>query len=76
VFGLGRVALAERVLHRERMQPVFGLDPSHFLMRGLDQSDPVELGARRRRTIGRQVVIDQLPIAVTASGNDRHGADW
>ena len=52
-LGLGRVALAQRVLDRERMQAVLGLDLLHFLGRRLDQPDPVELrlarAARNRR---------------------------
>ena len=61
-LGLGRVALAQRILDRQRVQAVPRLDRCHFLGGRLDQPDPVELRLRRRRAVARQVGIDQLPI--------------
>ena len=74
MLGLGRVALAQRVLDRERVQPVLDAEPFHLLGGRLDQPDPVELRPRRRGAVGRQVAIDHFAIAVAPGGDDRHGA--
>jgi hypothetical protein len=76
MLGLGRIALAQRVLDCERVQVVARLDVGHLVGGRVDQPDPVELGPFGRGAVARKLGIDQLSVPVAPCGHDRHGAEW
>jgi hypothetical protein len=76
VLGLGRVALAQRVLDRERVQTY--LAPTCSISSAVGSTSPIQSNsvfAGAAQSGGRSGSTS-FPVPVAPCGHDRHGAEW